>query len=120
MRVVALPYGTLVLSLIGGLATAQPALVEMSPLSDLVRDAETAAALTVLLVRTNYGETVLSGQEPLNARDGGTYWIVEGSPTPDRPSEGQGRLIVKINKTDACVLSLLFEYEGPPPSGAPR
>jgi len=120
MRVSALPYGALVLSLIGGLATAQPALVQISPLGDLVKDAETATALTALLVRNNYGDSVLQGQEPLNAQDGGTYWIVEGSLNPDRPSEGQGRLIVKINKTDACVLSLLFEYEGPPPSGAPR
>lgn len=110
----------LILTLVGQLAMAGPAFVQRVLLGDLVNDAKTATALTAVLVSNNFGDDVLRRQEPLSASDGGDYWTIEGSFNRDRTSEGVGKLIAKVNKADARVISLMFDYVLIPPAEPPK
>jgi hypothetical protein len=77
---------------------------------DLVKDAGTAVALAEVLVESNFGVSKLEAQRPLVAYENGNFWIVEGSLNKERSVEGPGKLVVKIEKADASILYLGFDY----------
>lgn len=119
----------LLVVLVGMLIAVEPAMSDSIPSSafaqrvltgELVKDAKTAIAITEILIKGNYGEIALSEQMPLIARDDGSIWVIEGSLNKDRSAEGPGTVIVKINKSDAKVISLLFDYVIHPLQNPPR
>jgi len=74
---------------------------------DLVGNGSTAVAVAEIIIRANYGDDVLSEQRPLLVSDRGEYWLVEGSRNASRAVEGPGKVVVRLSKADARVISLL-------------
>jgi hypothetical protein len=80
---------------------------------DLIKDKETAIALAELLIKSKFGDQVLTAQRPLNAKTDGDFWIVEGSVTKDSTQSLEGPVILRVNKADLTVEEFYLHFNRP-------
>lgn len=78
----------------------------------------TAAAIekfSAALAENEWGQNELRRQLPLAVSDKGDTWLVQGSGNAARDVEGPGPLHLEVQKRDARVLDIWFEWVLPTP-----
>ncbi len=83
---------------------------------DLLGDAAVAEKFAAAILENAAGTAELRRQAPLTVEDRGETWRIRGSANADRASEGPGPFELEVQKRDARVLDMKFEWvlETPP------
>ena len=81
---------------------------------DAIKNKETALAISRILVESEFGVKELKRQEPLEVKDDGENWSVEGNFNKNRTAIPNGPVIVKLNKANATVVSMYRSLVTPP------
>jgi hypothetical protein len=83
---------------------------------DLLGDAAIAEKFAAALLENAAGAAELQRQRPLVVEDRGETWRIRGGANADRAVEGPGPFALEVQKRDARVLDIKFEWvlETPP------
>jgi hypothetical protein len=77
--------------------------------------AKTVEKFTTILVKSNYGDGELERQLPFTIVDKGKAWEVLGYGDANRSGDGSGRFHLEVQKHDAQVLDMSFQWVFPYP-----
>ena len=72
----------------------------------VVNTGDLALAMARLLLSHHYQAEEVRQSEPLTATDGGSEWLIEGTPYRPRKDLGTHRAMVRIAKRDGRIINL--------------
>lgn len=84
-------------------------------LTHALPNSKIAEKFTTILIESNYGDDELARQIPFTIINEGSTWRVSGRGDPNRADGGNGRFHLDVQKHDAQVLNMSFQWGLPVP-----